>query len=282
MRGRRSRPKDEWYDGSKDSAVGADGKVYMRKIGRNDPCPCGSGKKFKKCHLGREDELFQKEDGAFAADLSARITALPEVDYGDAHEMVRALDLQTLSRGEFGIRFVDLKAYQELEVNGETGSESRQDATGGVLINLLKTRPSDPAHMYIAISPDIGKSALAHQIAHVLDYAVGSGLIPGSMRALSYELGIPIDQLEHPQEFGYWLRYVREKLGIELDADDTVIDFLYENRMLVKGRDIEKQDMAALKDQSQRIFKFLSQKGPELDALICEKPGYIGSRLAAD
>lgn len=21
------------------------------KIGRNDPCPCGSGKKFKKCHI---------------------------------------------------------------------------------------------------------------------------------------------------------------------------------------------------------------------------------------
>ena len=21
-----------------------------QKIGRNDPCPCGSGKKFKKCH----------------------------------------------------------------------------------------------------------------------------------------------------------------------------------------------------------------------------------------
>ena len=22
------------------------------KIGRNDPCPCGSGKKYKKCHGG--------------------------------------------------------------------------------------------------------------------------------------------------------------------------------------------------------------------------------------
>ena len=22
-----------------------------KKIGRNDPCPCGSGKKYKKCHL---------------------------------------------------------------------------------------------------------------------------------------------------------------------------------------------------------------------------------------
>ena len=24
----------------------------MPKVGRNDPCPCGSGKKFKKCHGG--------------------------------------------------------------------------------------------------------------------------------------------------------------------------------------------------------------------------------------
>jgi len=22
----------------------------QQKIGRNDPCPCGSGKKFKNCH----------------------------------------------------------------------------------------------------------------------------------------------------------------------------------------------------------------------------------------
>ncbi|MCX6706391.1 MAG: SEC-C metal-binding domain-containing protein [Candidatus Woesebacteria bacterium] len=24
-----------------------------KKIGRNDPCPCGSGKKYKKCHMNR-------------------------------------------------------------------------------------------------------------------------------------------------------------------------------------------------------------------------------------
>jgi len=23
----------------------------LRHVGRNDPCPCGSGKKFKNCHL---------------------------------------------------------------------------------------------------------------------------------------------------------------------------------------------------------------------------------------
>ncbi len=25
-----------------------------RKVGRNDPCPCGSGKKYKKCCLGKD------------------------------------------------------------------------------------------------------------------------------------------------------------------------------------------------------------------------------------
>ncbi|MBW1828638.1 MAG: SEC-C domain-containing protein, partial [Deltaproteobacteria bacterium] len=29
----------------------------MKKIGRNELCPCGSGKKFKNCHLGKEDEM---------------------------------------------------------------------------------------------------------------------------------------------------------------------------------------------------------------------------------
>ncbi|HIE25784.1 TPA: hypothetical protein EYP66_00685 [Candidatus Poribacteria bacterium] len=25
-----------------------------KKVGRNDPCPCGSGKKYKRCCMGRE------------------------------------------------------------------------------------------------------------------------------------------------------------------------------------------------------------------------------------
>jgi len=36
------------------------GGTFVRtvaKVGRNDDCPCGSGKKFKKCHEGREAEL---------------------------------------------------------------------------------------------------------------------------------------------------------------------------------------------------------------------------------
>ncbi len=29
--------------------------VRSNKVGRNEPCPCGSGKKFKKCCLQKEE-----------------------------------------------------------------------------------------------------------------------------------------------------------------------------------------------------------------------------------
>lgn len=35
-----------------------------KKTGRNDPCPCGSGKKYKRCCLSRKDDLFPSESKA--------------------------------------------------------------------------------------------------------------------------------------------------------------------------------------------------------------------------
>jgi hypothetical protein len=40
------------------------GTRHVRKIGRNDPCPCGSGKKYKDCH--------QHEGDAFLLRLARR------------------------------------------------------------------------------------------------------------------------------------------------------------------------------------------------------------------
>jgi methionyl aminopeptidase len=34
-------------------------KSKIFKVGRNDPCPCGSGLKYKKCCLGKEESEFQ-------------------------------------------------------------------------------------------------------------------------------------------------------------------------------------------------------------------------------
>jgi hypothetical protein len=35
-----------------------------QKVGRNDPCPCGSGKKFKKCCLGKQPPQQEPETGS--------------------------------------------------------------------------------------------------------------------------------------------------------------------------------------------------------------------------
>jgi len=54
--------------GGKPAARGADGEAVKGetvrrdkpKVGRNDPCPCGSGKKYKKCH-GKDEEAAATE-----------------------------------------------------------------------------------------------------------------------------------------------------------------------------------------------------------------------------
>jgi preprotein translocase subunit SecA len=39
------------FVGSGDAAAAVPAPVHAeKKVGRNDPCPCGSGKKYKKCH----------------------------------------------------------------------------------------------------------------------------------------------------------------------------------------------------------------------------------------
>jgi preprotein translocase subunit SecA len=51
----RKRKRQEAMMSAMQSNNGGDGapaqvKREGTKVGRNDPCPCGSGKKFKKCH----------------------------------------------------------------------------------------------------------------------------------------------------------------------------------------------------------------------------------------
>ena len=36
-------------------------RVLSKKIGRNDPCPCGSGKKYKKCCYSIGEKNLYKE-----------------------------------------------------------------------------------------------------------------------------------------------------------------------------------------------------------------------------
>jgi preprotein translocase subunit SecA len=48
-RRRKAQEQSLIYGSGGDGSV-AQHKRDVSKVGRNDPCPCGSGKKFKKCH----------------------------------------------------------------------------------------------------------------------------------------------------------------------------------------------------------------------------------------
>lgn len=253
------------------------------KIGRNEPCPCGSGKKFKKCHMGREDELALYGLDDISDEMSARITGLAEVSYGRSKEIVDALDIEDLTGNHIGVKFVDLKKYADLKIFGSPQSKiSKEKMSGGLFINVYKTLKTDPDHIYLAISPDIDDSTLTHQLSHVFDYLAGSKIMPGSLSPLALETGIPVDHLEHPEEFGYWLTYLSRRFNIQQDADDTIISYLYDNGMLIKGKEIEESNSLILKSRSDQIFKFLGEKNQEINALIRDLPGYIGERVVKD
>ena len=119
----------------------------MKKVGRNDRCPCGSGKKFKKCHMGREDELVLDGMGEITVEMSAQITSLPQVSYGRSKEMADALDLEELTANAIGIKFVDLASYAELNIFGSPQSKISKGKGGGVFLNLYKTLKTDPDHI---------------------------------------------------------------------------------------------------------------------------------------
>ena len=50
------------------------------KIGRNDPCHCGSGLKYKKCHAAKDDAAFSAELAAQAAERAAAKAAAVEAE----------------------------------------------------------------------------------------------------------------------------------------------------------------------------------------------------------
>lgn len=246
------------------------------EIDRNAPCPCGSGKKFKKCHLGREAELEEINRERASHNLKDLLFSLEEVSYGRSGEIKQSLDLPTLTGQERSLRFVDLNKYLSLSGNSPFIGNEGLHRSGGLVINPWKTSLVDQTHIYVAISDDVSDSALIHEIAHVLDYLVGSRLMPWIAHELSAELEIPVEHLEHLHEFGYWLNWLMEKYQVELDADDTIIHHLYSKNLLIKAGDVRLRDTLRIKQQSAQILTYLSENSHEIARLIRDKKGYRG------
>ncbi len=53
------------------------GQIRATKVGRNGPCPCGSGKKFKACCLGRAASASERRDLAEQIEALRRRRSTP-------------------------------------------------------------------------------------------------------------------------------------------------------------------------------------------------------------
>lgn len=67
----------------------------MAKVGRNDPCPCGSGKKYKRCCLERDQEAERAlrspatDRKAEAQDLAFDAWEILDMDRREARRLFR-------------------------------------------------------------------------------------------------------------------------------------------------------------------------------------------------
>jgi len=60
------------------------------KIGRNDPCACGSGRKYKRCCLERDETAHRKQPISEAESSRIEPQAEQEAIYGALEESVAA------------------------------------------------------------------------------------------------------------------------------------------------------------------------------------------------
>src|SRR5437763_445828 len=69
------------------------------KIGRNDACPCGSGKKLKKCH------------GGISAQPASQLPALSKEALGAKIEQIKAFQKQREQQQGLGKSIISLESH---------------------------------------------------------------------------------------------------------------------------------------------------------------------------
>ena len=169
-----------------------------KKVGRNDPCPCGSGKKYKKCCLKKKEAREQKSaqspeesrafrlyEGFVARKYKRELQAFIEEWLPRFEEVSRELDpgrewasflaemFLFFGRGRSGSPLVE----EFLKAKGRNLSEAER----AILSSLLNSYPS----LYEALEVEeekgetLLKDRLTGEVFRVRDYSLAREIAPG-------------------------------------------------------------------------------------------------------
>ena len=128
-----------------------------RRIGRNDPCPCGSGKKFKYCCLHRVSRLEPRTPGR----VPGPVAAVTATDSASPHPLnQRCKVFQPETRQWMDAPFRDVRPGQEFVADGRLYKMWRRDVTAAIVdLDVRKIpdadRPYDPAACRIPKGDDV-------------------------------------------------------------------------------------------------------------------------------
>ncbi len=95
-------------------------KPMNKRVGRNDPCPCGSGKKYKKCCFSKNAESTKKE--------FKTIYRFEAGSYGDVGRFMPSLACLKLTRKEkWTYHFVLVKPGSIYSEEDQATAEAEND-----------------------------------------------------------------------------------------------------------------------------------------------------------
>jgi hypothetical protein len=107
-------------------------QLSFRPVGRNEPCPCGSGKKFKKCCLSKHEEVRQNlpADAFQEAEELARRREKLEKDIQHGWDLLYSQDYDKARR--IAMKLLELfpedDRVHDILVNGDLASGKYEDA----------------------------------------------------------------------------------------------------------------------------------------------------------
>ena len=73
----------------------SDYEARLKTTGRNDRCPCGSGKKYKKCHLAEDEGVRTATLKALEEEAMAKARAAEDAEDGEGQADTKSADRST-------------------------------------------------------------------------------------------------------------------------------------------------------------------------------------------